>query len=148
MASFNTVVLLGNLTRDVDLRTLPNGTVVGSSGIAVNSKYKDSSGAQREDVMFIDLTFWGRTAEIAEQYLSKGSEVLIEGALKLETWEKDGQKRSKHSVKVSTMQMLGKKGVNSPAGKSDQSSQSSSSGSNSGATDGNHGSNVQDDIPF
>ncbi len=104
---FNKVIMLGNLTRDIELRYLPSGTAVGSSGIATNRKFKSSSGEQKEEVCFIDITFFGRTAEVANQYLKKGSKVLIEGRLKLDSWsDQNGNKRNKHSITVDNMQML------------------------------------------
>ena len=109
MASFNRVTLLGNLTRDVEVRNLPSGTSVADVGLAVNDRRKDSSGEWVEDTTFVDVTLWGRTAEVAGEYLSKGSPILIEGRLKLETWETDGQKRSKLKVTCDRMQMLGSK---------------------------------------
>ena len=104
---YNKVILVGNLTRDIDLRYLQSGTAVGSTGIATNRRFKSATGEQRDEVMFIDITFFGRTAEIANQYLRKGSKVLIDGRLKLDTWEDpNGNKRSRHSVTVENMQML------------------------------------------
>ena len=108
---FNKVILVGNLTRDIELRYLPSGSAVGKTGIATNRKFKSATGEQKEEVMFIDLTFFGRTAEIANQYLRKSSKVLVEGRLVLEQWTaQDGTKRSKHSVAVESMQMLGGRG--------------------------------------
>ncbi|OQX74741.1 MAG: single-stranded DNA-binding protein [Campylobacteraceae bacterium 4484_4] len=104
---FNKVIMVGNLTRDIELRYLPSGTAVGSSGIATSRKFKSGSGEQKEETCFIDITFFGRTAEIANQYLKKGSKVLLEGRLRYETWEdQHGNKRSKHSITVDNMQML------------------------------------------
>jgi len=108
MASYNRVILVGNLTRDVDLRYVSNGgTAVTDLGLAVNDRRKNQSGEWVDETTFVDVTLWGRTAEIASQYLSKGSSVLIEGRLKLDTWETDGQKRSKLRVVGDKMQMLG-----------------------------------------
>ena len=104
---YNKVILVGNLTRNIELRYLPSGTTVGSTGIATNRRYKSATGEQKDEVMFIDITFFGRTAEIANQYLKKGSKVLVEGRLKLDSWEDpNGNKRSRHSVIVENMQML------------------------------------------
>jgi len=105
---FNKVVLVGHLTRDIEMRYLQGGTAIASTGIATSHKYT-TNGKKREDTCFVDLTFFGRSAEIANQYLKKGSKVLVEGRLKYDTWEKDGQKRSKHSIAVESMQMLGHK---------------------------------------
>lgn len=107
---FNRVVLLGNLTRDIELRYLPSGSAVATTGIATNRRFKKQDGSMGEEVMFIELTFFGRSAEVAAQYLKKGSKVLIEGRLKLDSWtDNAGQKRSKHSVQVEAMEMLGTK---------------------------------------
>jgi single-strand DNA-binding protein len=107
MASFNRVILLGNLTRDVELKHLPSGMSVAEIGLAVNDRRKDQSGNWVEETTFVDVTLWGRTAEVAAEYLSKGSPILVEGRLKLDQWEKDGQKRSKLRVVCERMQMVG-----------------------------------------
>ncbi len=107
---FNKVILAGNLARDIEIRYLQSGTAVASTAIAVNRKFKSQSGEMKDETMFIDITFWGRTAEIANQYLKKGSQVLVEGRLTLEQWTAtDGSKRSKHTIAVETLQMLGGK---------------------------------------
>jgi single-strand DNA-binding protein len=106
MASFNRVILVGNLTRDPELRYIPSGTAVSEIGLAVNERVKRNE-QWVEETVFVDVTLWGRTAEVANEYLSKGAPVLIEGRLKLDTWEKDGQKRSKLRVTAEKMQMLG-----------------------------------------
>lgn len=105
---FNKVVLVGNLTRNIELRYSSNGGLaVGNTAIAVTRKFT-VNGEKREETCFIDLTFFGRTAEIANQYLSKGSKILVEGKLKLDQWtDNNGQNRSKHSVIVENMEMLG-----------------------------------------
>lgn len=110
MASFNRVILVGNLTRDPELRYIPSGTAVTEIGLAVNDRRKGPNGEWIEETTFVDVTLWARTAEVASEYLSKGSSVLIEGRLKLDTWEKDGKKNSKLRVIGETMQMLGAKG--------------------------------------
>ena len=106
MASFNRVVLMGNLTRDPELRYIPSGTAVSEIGLAVNDRVKRND-QWVDEATFVDVTLWGRTAEVANEYLSKGSSILIEGRLKLDTWEKDGQKRSKLRVVADRMQMVG-----------------------------------------
>ena len=104
---YNRVVLVGNLTRDIEMRYAPSGTAIGATGIAVTRKMT-VNGEKREETCFVDITFWGRTAEVANQYLSKGSKVLVEGRLKYEQWDDaNGQKRSKHTVSVENMEMLG-----------------------------------------
>ncbi len=104
---FNKVILVGNLTRDIELRYSQSGMAIAKTGIATNRRYKKQSGEQVDETMFIDITFFNRSAEIANQYLRKGSKVLVEGRLQLEQWtDQNGQKRSKHSIIVETMQML------------------------------------------
>jgi single-strand DNA-binding protein len=110
MASFNRVILLGNVTRDPELRYIPSGTAVTEIGLAVNDRRKGPAGDWIEETTFVDVTLWGRTAEIATEYLNKGAPVLIEGRLKLDTWEKDGKKNSKLRVIGEKMQLLGSKG--------------------------------------
>jgi single-strand DNA-binding protein len=110
MASFNRVILLGNITRDFEVKYLQSGTAVTEIGLAVNDRYKNQSGEWVEEVTFVDVTLWGRTAEIAGEYLSKGLPVLIEGRLKLHQWEKDGQKHSKLRVSCDRLQLLPKGG--------------------------------------
>ena len=106
----NKVILLGRLTRDIELRYTPSGTAIAKTAIATNRRYKTGSGEQKEEVCFIDITLFGRSAEVANQYLRKGKQVLIEGRLVLEQWvDGHGNKRSKHSVQVESMQMLGGK---------------------------------------
>ena len=115
MASYNRVVLMGNLTRDVELRYTPSGTAVTDISLAVNERVKRND-QWSDEVHFFDVTLWGRTAEIAGEYLSKGSPVLIEGRLKHDRWEQDGQKRSKVKIVGEKMQMLGSKGGGSSSG--------------------------------
>lgn len=111
MASFNRVILVGNLTRDPELRYVPSGMAVTDIGLAVNDRRKNANGEWIEETTFVDVTLWGRTAEVAGEYLSKGSPVLIEGRLKLDTWEgNDGQKKSKLKVVGEKMQLLGARG--------------------------------------
>jgi single-strand DNA-binding protein len=109
MASFNKVILLGNLTRDPEVRYTPKGSAVTDLGIAVNRQYTLENGEKREEVTFVDVTFWGRTAEVAGEYLKKGRPIFVEGRLQLDTWDdkQSGQKRSKLKVIGETMQMLG-----------------------------------------
>jgi len=110
---YNKVVLVGNLTRDIELKYLQSGTAIGSTAIATSRKFKGSDGSQKEEVCFIDVSAFGRTAEVMNQYLKKGSKVLVDGRLKLDQWQdQNGNKRSKHSVIVESMQMLDSKGDN------------------------------------
>ena len=109
MASFNKVILLGNLTRDPEVRYTPKGSAVCDLGIAVNRSYTLDSGEKREEVTFVDVVLWSRLAEIAGEYLKKGRPIFIEGRLQLDTWDdkQTGQKRSKLRVIGETMQLLG-----------------------------------------
>src|SRR5262245_734317 len=106
MASYNRVVLLGNITRDIEVKYLQSGMAVTDIGLAVNDRRKNQQGEWVEETTFVDLTLWGRTAEVAGEYLGKGSQVLIEGRLKLDTWESDGQKHSKLRVVGERLQMM------------------------------------------
>ena len=108
MASFNRVILMGNLTRDVELKYLQSGMAVTEVGLAVNDRRRTQSGEFVEETTFVDVTIWGRQAEVVSEYLGKGSPILIEGRLKLDSWENnEGQKRSKVRVVCERMQMLG-----------------------------------------
>lgn len=109
MASFNRVILVGNLTRDPELRYISSGTAVTDVGLAVNDRVKRND-QWVDETTFVDVTLWGRQAEVASEYLSKGSPVLIEGRLKLDQWEQEGQKRSKLKVVGERMQMLSSRG--------------------------------------
>lgn len=106
---FNKVILMGNLTRDPELRYTPKGTPVANIGLAVNRTWKDESGQQKEEVTFVDISAWGRTAENASQYLKKGRPILVEGRLKMDTWDdrQTNQKRSKLTVVAEIIQYLG-----------------------------------------
>ena len=126
MASFNRVILVGNLTRDVELRRTPQGTAVTDLGLAVNERVKRND-QWVDEVNFFDVTLWGRTAEVAGEYLSKGSPILIEGRLKYETWsQEDGSKRSKVKVVGEKMQMLSNRGGGGGGGGPSQSGSSQS----------------------
>lgn len=108
-ASFNKVILVGNLTRDPEVRYTPKGSAVCDLGLAVNRQYSLEGGEKREEVTFVDVVLWARLAEIAGEYLKKGRPVLIEGRLQLDSWDdkQSGQKRSKLRVIGETMQLLG-----------------------------------------
>ena len=146
MSNFNRVILMGRLTRDVDLKYLQSGTAVTEVGLAVSDRRKNQAGEWVEEPVFVDVTLWGRTAEIASEYLNKGSPVFIEGRLKLDTWETDGQKRSKLRVVGERMQLIG--------GRSDR--QGGGGGQSGGeqseysqpATASTASAPPQDDIPF
>ena len=106
MASFNKVMLMGNLTRDPELRFTAKGSAVASFGLAVNRKFKQGD-EWVDEVCFVDITVWGKQGENCAEYLSKGRPAFIEGYLKFSTWESDGQKRNKLEVVASTVQFLG-----------------------------------------
>jgi single-strand DNA-binding protein len=109
MANLNRVLLIGNLTRDPDLRYTPKGTAVAEIAVAINRIYSGDDGERKEETTFVDITLWSRLAEIAGQYLKKGRPVFIEGRLQLDTWDdkQTGQKRSRMRVVAENMQLLG-----------------------------------------
>ena len=107
---YNKVIMVGNLTRDIELRYLPSGSAIAKSAVATSYKYKSSTGEQKDEVCYLDFNIFGRSAEVANQYLKKGSKVLLEGRLVLEQWtDKDGNNRSKHSLRVDEMKMMDSK---------------------------------------
>jgi single-strand DNA-binding protein len=111
MASYNRVILLGNLTRDPELKYLPSGMAVVDIGLAVNDRRKNANGEWIEETTFVDITLFGRTAEVVSEYVGKGAPLFVEGRLKLDTWETpDHQKRSKLKVIGDRIQLLGSKG--------------------------------------
>ncbi|HHE06198.1 MAG TPA: single-stranded DNA-binding protein [Epsilonproteobacteria bacterium] len=125
---YNKIILAGNLTRDIEIRYTQSGAAIGNTAIATSRKFKSQTGEQKEEVLFVDITFFGRTAEIANQYLRKGSKVLVDGRLKLDQWTaQDGSKRSKHSVTVENLQMLGSRDEAAPMGGNGYSQQGGSS---------------------
>ena len=108
MAGANIVILMGNLTRDPELRYIPSGTAVANFGLAVNRPYTSQDGERKQDVCFVDIVTWGKTAENCANYLTKGRPVYVEGRLQFRTWETDdGQKRSKLDVVANNVQFLG-----------------------------------------
>jgi single-strand DNA-binding protein len=162
MASFNRVILLGNVTRDPELRYIANGTAVTDIGLAVNDRRKSATGEWIEETTFVDVTLWGRTAEIAGEYVTKGSPLMIEGRLKLDTWEKEGKKNSKLRVVGERMQLLGSRsgggeggraakprvaaGRNAPPAGDDFNQDGGDYGDGPGSSGGPVG--ADDDIPF
>ncbi|MEX0678745.1 MAG: single-stranded DNA-binding protein [Pirellulales bacterium] len=148
MASFNRVILVGNLTRDPELRFTPSNTPVTEIGLAVNDRRKNSSGEWVEETTFVDITLWGRTAEVATEYLNKGSSVLIEGRLKLDTWEKDGKKNSKLRVVGERMQMLGPRGSGGGSAGSRGTAKSAAPAAGPDAGPDDIDAPPDDDIPF
>jgi len=107
MRGFNKVTLMGNLTRDPELRTTPTGSNVCSFSLAVNRTWKNANGEQQEAVDYIDCNIWGKPAEIINQYMSKGSGILVSGRLQQRSWEQEGQKRSKVEVVVEDFNFVG-----------------------------------------
>jgi single-strand DNA-binding protein len=106
-ASLNKVLLMGNLTRDPEVKYTPKGTAVCDLGLAINDTYKAQDGTIKETVTYVDVEVWGRTAENCKQYLTKGRPVFVEGQLRLDQWEQEGQKRSKMKVRADRVQFLG-----------------------------------------
>ena len=145
MANFNKVMLMGNLTRDPELKYLPSGMAVTNLGLAVNRTWTDrESGEKREEVCFVDLEAWGRTAETMNEYLQKGRTVFIEGRLRQQRWETDdGQNRSKHVVVIDSFQFVGGRQDGSEQGGHSQPGDTASQSSASDA-----GPATEDDIPF
>lgn len=168
MASYNRVVLIGNLTRAPELRSLQNGSSVADVGLAVNERRRSQNGEWTEETSFFDITVWERNAEILRDYTRKGSTILIEGRLKQEFWEQDGQKRSKIKVVAERIVLLSSNANgqqrndadNSPAAKSYASSKSAigssqplnrCNGYSNAPSTGNalsYSSDMPDDIPF
>ena len=125
MASLNKVFLMGNLTRDPELRVTPKGTPICQFGLAVNRQFKDDSGQTRDETTFVDIEAWGRQGETISKYCSKGRPLFVEGRLKLDTWDDKttGQKRSKMRIVLENFQFLGGRegaGGGSPSGGSDE----------------------------
>ncbi|MDE6885542.1 MAG: single-stranded DNA-binding protein [Helicobacteraceae bacterium] len=143
---FNKIIIVGNLTRDVELKYLPSGSAVATLGLASNRRYKKQDGSQVDEVCFVDVELFGRTAEVANQYLKKGSQILIEGRLTFRIWsDQSGAKRSKHTITAESMQMLGSKNQTSNDQGSDYGSggYENSYGSNYGGTNEQSYSNSQ-----
>jgi single-strand DNA-binding protein len=118
MASFNKVILVGNLTRDPELRYTPKGTAIAKIGVAVNRVWTNEAGEKKEEVTFVDVDVFGRTAENVGQYMRKGRPILIEGRLRLDQWDdkQTGQKKSKLGVVAETVQFLGSPGEGGSGG--------------------------------
>jgi single-strand DNA-binding protein len=112
MAHLNKVFLIGNLTRDPELRVTPKGTSICQFGLAVNRQFKDESGATRDETTFVDIEAWGKQGELVSKYLTKGSPAFVEGRLKLDQWEdkQSGQKRSRLKIVLENVQFLGRSG--------------------------------------
>lgn len=162
--SFNKVILLGNLTRDVELRHLPSGSQsVANIGLAVNRRWRTPEGEQREEVTYIDCEAWGKQAETLAKYVSKGRPLFIEGRLKLDQWEKEGQKFSKLRVVIENFQFVDSRGEGGGGGGGDEGGSSrpmsrgpsrssapaqQGGGQGGGEQWGGKGPMGEDDIPF
>ena len=158
MANLNKVMLIGNLTRDPELRYTPKGTAVADVAIAINRIWNNEAGQRQEETTFVDVTLWGRQAELAQQYLSKGRGIYVEGRLQMDTWDDKttGQKRSKLKVIGENLQFLpdGRGGANRSQGAAGSGGQSNGEDNNSAAP--KQGASAasaddfseEDDIPF
>jgi len=148
MPSYNKVILMGNLTRDVQLKSVAGGQPVAEIGIAVNRKFKLKDGTEKEEVTFVDCECWGPRAEVIGRYFSKGKPIFIEGRLKLDSWEdKDGQKRSKMRVVIEDFQFVeGRGGAGGGGGGGDDGGYAPSR--SSGAGRGGHSGIQEEEIPF
>jgi single-strand DNA-binding protein len=152
MASFNKVILVGNLTRDPELRYTPNGKAIAKIGLAVNRTWTSESGEKKEEVTFVDIDTFGRTAENVGQYMRKGSPILIEGRLRLDQWDdkQTGQKRSKLGVVAETVQFLssprGGEGGAAPAPARPRPAESPAASSS--ASEADAPPPAEDDVPF
>lgn len=107
MATFNKVIMMGNLTRDPEMRATPKGTAVCSFSLALNRKYKTETGEDKEEVTFVDVEAYGKQAELIGKYVTKGRPLMVEGRLKLDSWEKNGEKRSRLKVVTENFQFMG-----------------------------------------
>lgn len=157
MANLNKVMLMGNLTRDPEIRHTPKGLAVAELSMAINRVWKDEQGQKQEETTFLEVTFYGRTAELAQQYLTKGRPVYVEARLRLDTWDdkETGKKRNKLKLIGENMQFLssGQGGGSSQGGGYSQPSSSRTSEPNSGPPQGASAASVddfqeEDDIPF
>ncbi len=147
MANFNRVILLGNLTRDPELRTTPKGTSVCQFGMAVNRVYRTGdSGETQEETTFVDLEAWGKQAEIISKYVSKGNPLFVEGRLKFDSWEsKEGEKRSKLKVIVENMQLMPRESSGHSASRP---AQDSAPSPRSGSAPAAASDDIEEDVPF
>ena len=134
MSNFNRVLLMGRLTRDIELKQITGGQSVANIGLAINRKFKTKASESREEVTFVDCEVWGRTAEVMAEHLAKGSPIFVEGRLKLDQWDADGQTRSKLKVVIERFEFVG-----------DRSSKETSP---SRATSANRRVPIESDIPF
>ncbi|HAA88857.1 MAG TPA: single-stranded DNA-binding protein [Verrucomicrobiales bacterium] len=155
MASVNKVILIGNCTRDPEVRYTPKGTAVADIGMAMNRYFSSDGGERREETTFVDVTLWGRQAEVAGEYLKKGRPVYIEGRLQMDSWDdkNTGQKRTKLKIVGEQMQLLGSREGGGGSGPQQRSENPQSNQSSSESSGGNDGAQFEtdaedDDIPF
>jgi single-strand DNA-binding protein len=148
MASLNKVFLIGNLTRDPELRMTPKGTAICTFGLAVNRQFRDEAGGTREETTFVDLEAWGKTGELVSKYLTKGSPAMVEGRLRFDSWEsKTGEKRNKLKVVVDNVQFLSSRG-DSGAGEGGATERRQAAPPRESATQESQANDVDDDVPF
>lgn len=155
MPSYNKVLLMGNLTRDVELKHTPSNMAVAQIGLAVNRRFKTKEGESKEETTFVDCEAWGRTAEVMQQYLSKGKPVFIEGRLKLDQWQdKDGGNRSKLKVVIESFEFIDSRGGGASQGGNAEYTASAPPSNRSAPakqpayTGPTHEAISEDDIPF
>lgn len=147
MASLNRVFLIGNLTKDPEIRHTPKGTAVGDLGLAINSTYRMADGTEKEEVVYVDLVVWGRQAETCKEYLSKGSPIFVEGRLQLDQWESNGEKKSRLRVRAERIQFLGRPGGGGSRGSSGSHERESSRSSPPPSREIEE-AGADDDVPF
>ena len=159
MASYNKVILMGNLTRDPEMRVTPNGNSICKLGLAVSRTFSTRDGERREETTFVDIDAFGKQAEVIAKYMRKGRPIMIEGRLKLDQWEtNDGQKRSKLGVILENFQFIGGRDDNassgggyensSPPARAQADSSASGSGYSSNSSDSNDDDALDQDVPF
>ena len=158
MASFNKVILIGNLTRDPELRATANGSYICKIGLAVNRTYQTRDGERREETTFVDIDAFGKQAEVISKYMRKGRPLMVEGRLKLDQWESDGQKRSRLGVVLENFQFLGGRDDTAASSGGDGGYERSSPPARTAPSDGesekpetnfsDDGDTLDDDVPF
>ena len=147
MPNFNKVYLMGNLTRDPELRQTPSGTAVCQFGLAVNRVYNSASGERQEETTFVDVEAWGRQAETISKYVSKGNPLFVEGRLKLDSWEnKEGEKRSKMKVVLENMQLISQRGEGGGGFNPSQSAPQARPAASSAPAQ--QSEDIEEDVPF
>lgn len=155
MASLNKVLLMGNLTRDPEVRHTPKGTAVGDLAMAINMTYKAQDGTEKEEVCYVDVVVWGRQAETCRDYLSKGAPIFVEGRLQLDQWEgPEGEKKSRMRVRADRVQFLSRGGGGGAGGGAGRAPRAEGGGG-AGRSEGGGGKSApagpeipEDDVPF